>query len=394
MAPQPPVPAVLTQLTLVRDGENYVVGSPHTAAYVEVPEIGARIIEWLQDGASVAEAGRRAADLAGEPVDVEDFMQTLADEGLLAEGDGAAPLTGTLRQRAGAALFGRIAWSAYAVLALTAAVLLVAVPALRPTFRDAFPFDTQLLNIVAASVLGMLAVAAHEGAHVLATAALGLRSRLSVSRRLYFVTFQADLTRLWSVPRRARYGPLLAGMAWDAAILSVALLVQVAVPDGLVVRLLRALIVLQFTALVAQAMVFVRTDIYALLVNATGCKTLWATKGALLRRYLRRAGPDDRRQLAEADPREVVWARRYLWLYVPGTAVALYYLGMFVLPALPHLVGLCIAPIRADGLTTLAAWEGLAALAVAALPSALAIAGAVRGAWRVLFRAISGGASA
>jgi putative peptide zinc metalloprotease protein len=256
---------------------------------------------------------------------------------------------------------------------------------------DGFPFDTQLLNIVVISVLGMLAVAAHEGAHVLATAALGLPSRLSVTRRLYFLTFQADLTRLWSVPRQARYGPLLAGMAWDTVILGAALLTQALVPLGpIAVHLLRALVLLQFTALVAQAMVFVRTDIYALLVNATGTKTLWATKGALLRRHLHRSGPADERQLAEAGPREVVWARRYLWLYVPGTAIALYYLGKFLLPGLPHLVGLCVAPIRADGLTTLAAWEGLAALAVAVVPSTLALVGALRGGWRVAVRAFSG----
>jgi hypothetical protein len=37
---------------------------------------------------------------------------------------------------------------------------------------------------------------------------------------------------------------------------------------------------------------------------------------------------------------------------------------------------LCLAPIRADGLTTLAAWKGLAALTIAVIPSALAIIGA------------------
>jgi putative peptide zinc metalloprotease protein len=307
----------------------------------------------------------------------------------LDDGGDAGRLDGTLRQRVGAVLFGRAAWWVYAAFAVAAPALLIAWPQLRPTYRDAFPFDTQLLNILAVSALGMFAVAAHEGAHVLATAALGLSSRLSVSRRLYFLTFQADLTRLWSVPRRARYGPLLAGMAWDTVILSAALMLQAALPPGTVTgHLLRALVLLQFSAILAQAMVFVRTDVYALLVNATGCKTLWATKGALLRRYLRRASPDDARQLADAGRREVAWARRYLWLYVPGTAVALYYLTMFVLPSVPHLVGLCVEPIRADGLRTLAAWEGLAALAVAVVPSSLALLGAARGGWRVLSTAV------
>jgi len=153
------------------------------------------------------------------------------------------------------------------------------------------------------------------------------------------------------------------------------------------VRLLRALVLLQATALVAQAMVFVRTDVYALLVNATGCTTLWATKGALLRRLIRRATSADERQLAEAGRREIAWARRYLWLYVPGIALALGYLVYFVLPSLPHLIGLCIAPIRADGLTTPRAWEGAAALAVAVVPSLLALAGAIRSGVRVMVTA-------
>ncbi|GAA3234501.1 hypothetical protein ACFO1B_24035 [Dactylosporangium siamense] len=51
---------------------------------------------------------------------------------------------------------------------------------------------------------------------------------------------------------------------------------------------------------------------------------------------------------------------------------------------MPHLVGLCVAPIRADGLRTLAAWKGLAALAVAVAPSSLALLGAARGGWRIL----------
>lgn len=382
-----PSPAQIATLTLVADGDSFIVGSPHTAEYVEVPELGATIVRWLQQGLDVAECERRAAGLAGEAVDVVDFLTVLADEGLFAETEPADLVAGRNMRRWGALLFHPAAWMAYGILSLTGPVLLIVMPGLRPSYRDGFPFATQLLNIVAVSLLGMAAVAVHEGAHVLATAALGLRSRLSVSRRLYFLTFQADLTRLWSVPRRSRYGPLLAGMAWDAVVLAVALALEAALAghaDPVAVRLLRALVLLQASALIAQSLVFVRTDVYALLVNATGCTTLWATKGALLRRLVRRATPADERQLAEAGPRETAWARRYLWLYVPGIAIALCYLVYFVLPSLPHLIGLCLAPIRADGLTTPAAWEGAAALAVAVVPSLLALAGAIRSGIRVL----------
>jgi putative peptide zinc metalloprotease protein len=192
-----PTTAQLAALTVVPDGDTFIVGSPRTAEYVEVPELGAKIIEWLQQGLDVPECERRAAELAGEPVDVADFLTVLADEGLFGEDDPDEPaggdLDGTIRGRLGKLLFHPVAWTAYALLSLTGPVLLLTVPDLRPSYRDGFPFSTQLLNILAVSVLGMAAVAVHEGAHVLATAAHGLRSRLSVSRRLYFLTFQADL---------------------------------------------------------------------------------------------------------------------------------------------------------------------------------------------------------
>ena len=79
----------------------------------------------------------------------------------------------------------------------------------------------------------MAQICVHEGAHVIATAAHGLRSSLSVTRRLYFLTFQADLTRLWSVPRRARYGPLLAGMTWDATAMTIVLALEATVAGHL-----------------------------------------------------------------------------------------------------------------------------------------------------------------
>lgn len=388
-----PTAADLAALTMVADGDSYVVGSPHTTEYVAVPELGARIIEWLQQGCGIEECERRAAEAAGEPVDVADFLTVLADEGLFADPVNRQPVdrVGTVRERAGRLLFSRVAWAGYAIVIPVGLALLVTQPRLRPSFRDGFPFSTQLANILVVSVLAMAQVCVHEGAHVVATAAYGLRSSLSVTRRLYFLTFQADLTRLWSVPRRDRYGPLLAGMTWDATAMTIVLTLEATLAGHLgpvAARLLRAMVLLQFTGIVTQAMIFMRTDVYALLVNATGCKTLWATKGALLRRYLHRATPADRRHLADVSATELTWARRYLWLYVPGVTVALAYLVYFVLPAMLRVLDLCLTPIRAHGLTTVAAWEGAVALLITFLPSALTLFGAARSGVRVLWTAL------
>ncbi|MEH0981760.1 hypothetical protein [Micromonospora sp. CPCC 205556] len=51
---------------------------------------------------------------------------------------------------------------------------------------------------------------------------------------------------------------------------------------------------------------------------------------------------------------------------------------------MPHLLAWCLDPIRADGLTNPAAWQGAAALAIAVVPSLLALVGAARSGVRVV----------
>jgi putative peptide zinc metalloprotease protein len=43
------------ELTLVKDGDGYIVGSPHSTDYLAIPALGGQIIEWIQAGRSVEE---------------------------------------------------------------------------------------------------------------------------------------------------------------------------------------------------------------------------------------------------------------------------------------------------------------------------------------------------
>ncbi|MEV6924512.1 hypothetical protein AB0M46_08380 [Dactylosporangium sp. NPDC051485] len=93
--------------------------------------------------------------------------------------------------------------------------------------------------------------------------------------------------------------------------------------------------------------------------------------------------------LAGTGAGEIAWARRYLWLYMPGIALALGYLAAFAVPGILYLIRLCVAPIRAGGLGTAAAWAGLAALVIAVVPATLALLGAARSGLRVLRTAMT-----
>src|SRR5207237_9276772 len=55
-------------LSVVPDGDGYVLGSRYSREFVAVPAIGGDVVRWLQEGYTVEECAERAADRMGEPV--------------------------------------------------------------------------------------------------------------------------------------------------------------------------------------------------------------------------------------------------------------------------------------------------------------------------------------
>jgi putative peptide zinc metalloprotease protein len=86
--------------------------------------------------------------------------------------------------------------------------------------------------------------------------------------------------------------------------------------------MLAALTLLRVAGICMQFFVFMRTDIYAVLLTATRCSNLWSVTQLTLRRYLGVARPAHRTELEEAHPRDRAVARWYVWLYVAGMLLA------------------------------------------------------------------------
>ena len=330
-------------ITVVRDGDGYVLGSRRSPDFVAVPDIGGQVVRWLQDGASVGECARQAAETAGEPVDVAGFLDGLEKAGLLAAEDGAeevqvAPAgVGAWKRTLGRVLFGPAGLTVQGLVAAAAAAVMVTQPQVRPAYNDAIVTSVPLLSILIISVIGTALGLAHELAHVLAAWAAGVSSRVSISRRMIVIVYQTDLTRLWSVPRRSRIVPLLAGIVFDGAIIGVLALLELTGLDGaspLAAHLIREVVFLNISAIAFQFLIFLRTDVYALFVLATGCKHLWDTKGAISRQAVSRATAEDLALLEAVGHREIFWAKIFLCLYAPGVLFTTWYFVGYALPAL------------------------------------------------------------
>jgi len=116
---------------------------------------------------------------------------------------------------------GLPAWLAYAALIIAALIVMVHDPVLRPSYRNLF-FTTHI-SLIPLTLVGatMPLVLLHESYHALAGRRLGLPSRLSIGRRLVYLVAETRMDALFSVPRRDRYLPFLAGMLADAVVTSV-----------------------------------------------------------------------------------------------------------------------------------------------------------------------------
>ncbi|TMM33359.1 MAG: hypothetical protein E6F99_24025 [Actinobacteria bacterium] len=319
-APAPVAPAQYAALSVVPDGDGYVLGSTYTRDFVAVPRIGGEVVRWLQSGLSVDECAARAEREMGGPVDVAGFLAGLTAAGLLPESpETAAPAPPAAEVPRWRWRDSR-RWSPYRPW--------------RPRYTDLIVSQVPLLSMLLGVVLAAASGLTHEFAHVLGAAARGVPSRISISRRMVTLVYQTDLTRRWSVPRRARVVPLLAGILVDAAIAGAGVLLEL---GGFAGPLVRAVVFVNLSAILFQLQVCMRTDLYALFVVVTGCRNLWATKGAVARRLIGRATPENRALLGTVGRREIAWARVYLVLYVLGVLWTAWYFTVFGVPAIARL---------------------------------------------------------
>lgn len=378
----------LHPLTRTTQGDRVVVGRTGTGRFVAVPAVGARALELLATGLTVEDVARRVTPPdAPDPVDVLTFARGLVRLGFVAAVDGARtgdPAADNPRGRGIVVaprpharwLFSRGAAAVAGLCALAAVAMLVAVPDVRPHALDVFFLGTPARSLAVLTVLTYLLAGLHELAHVLAAAALGVPARLRVTRRLYLLTFETDLTGLWALPPRRRVGPLLAGMAFDAVVLAVLLALRVAGvgPDGL----LAALALVQTAAIVTQFFVFLRSDVYAVMTALLGCTHLQRTTRLLLRRAVRRLTAEQEATLAASPARDLAVARWYRYVHVVGLLLAGWFLVVLLVPSTWHLLTWLHASLVTAGPTTAAFYEALGLGLVLLSPRLLTAGVAVR----------------
>jgi hypothetical protein len=254
------------------------------------------------------------------------------------EPEAAAPVP-VRGQRLGRALFGVPAAILY-VAVMAAAVLVCALDGrMLPRTGNVFFVDSLVIVAVAVFAGQMALTGLHEVFHVLAGRRLGIRSRVRISRRMYFVVLETNLDGLAVVPRRQRYLPILAGLLADALVVGGLTVIAYLTRGSTVVSGL--CLALAFTTLPRMAWqfyLFLRTDVYHLIATATGCVDLDTTaRGLIGNRVNALLGRRDRlRDESDWHPSDLRVARWYAPVMVIGYAWMLVVLVLVLVPLVLH----------------------------------------------------------
>lgn len=322
-------PVQLHPLVFLEDGDEVTIGRADVDSYGIFPAEGAELVRRLQAGDTPRQAAEWFEQAYGESVDIEDVVAGLDELDLIRRSGEFVTATEPVRfAKLGAALFSPPAWVVYAGLVGWAWYAMVRTPDLRPTYHNIFFSDYYMVIQVGLFVAAIPLILLHESFHALAGRRLGVKSRLRIGRRLYFIVLETSLDGLVAVPRRKRYLPIVAGLLADvigiAACTITADLTRHA--DGSLSGAGRFLLAVAFAALLRviwQFFFYLRTDIYVLVSTVLGCVDLHGAARQMVRNRFRRlfGRPEtDESMLHPVDRRAARW---YSWLVVVGYTASL-----------------------------------------------------------------------
>ncbi len=360
-----------------RGGDGWVIGRIETGDFITVPDVAHRVITLLGEGHAIDDVAGRIRAETGTRFAVADFVAALDELGFVAavddrvRADNAAvrPSLPWLRPGHVRWLTHPLAPAVVAGFAVAAAVVLVLHPALLPSYRVLVWSRRAGLVLAVNAAIAWTIILVHEFAHLATARGAGVPARITLGTRLQFLTAQTDVSGVWAAPRRTRMTVYLAGMGIDVCCVGSCLLVlQLAGPHGLARHLLAVAAAEVLLGLLAQFMIFMRTDMYFVLQDLTGCANLYADGSAYVRylgglttwRIRHATGPsaDPSREYPAPRRRAV---RLYSALLLTGTAVCL---GAEFVVSLPALITLAVRTVSEIGSTPAATVDASLALAI------------------------------
>jgi putative peptide zinc metalloprotease protein len=360
----------LVPLNILKEKKNYIVENQNSGVYYEMPEVCIVAMELLNNSVPLKTMENELKEkYPKEQINILDFVNQLLELELVSEIDGVVLKRNTesknhsgytwIPASLGRLFFNQISVKLYILLLAASVTMLLIKHNLFPRYQDLFVFDLMLENVAVWLLISFLLVLLHEFGHVLAVRSENLPARIEVGHRLFLIVLETDMSQVWSLPAEKRNKLYLAGMYFDIAILFGALTAQFfTIEHVLITGLLKLIVLNTFIRLVYQTCVYMKTDLYYVIENWTGCYNLMENGRNVLGKWL----PFLKVAQTEMFEGEEKFVRRYAVFYIGGVAASIALATYYYIPQLIHAVSHHMLPGFTEPLTSLRFWDSVAFL--------------------------------
>lgn len=345
----------LYPLSVHKDKKNYIVEEPISGDFFEMPKISIDAIQQLEKGEALGTVQTAIKErYPQEEVDMIEFVEQLVELGLVQEVDGEPVNRGKEKQAKSETGAGGFSWipswvgrlffnsvmnKVYLLLLVVNILNLILNPVLFPHYQDIFLFDSMVLNMITYMVISLVLIFIHEFGHVFAIRAHDLPAKLSIGNRLIFIVFETDLTPAWKLAPRQRNVLYLAGMSVEQVIIFVSFCLILLFPDADFVGILDIVVLDIFIKTIYQCCFYMKTDVYYVVENVTGCYNLMESGKAYLQSFFKknREAAQDHSRRFEDDWNVII--RVYSVFYIFGVLLTLLLAVVYFLPQLYYAYG-------------------------------------------------------
>jgi putative peptide zinc metalloprotease protein len=276
------------KISFRKENDFYVVWKENSSNFIEIPESSFLTLELLQQGKTPDEVTKILKNKYQEEYDVKDFLQELIKLGFVRSIDGIpfsikkekTKTFSFIKKEHISWIYSKPLLILYFSVIGLAATILILNPVYFPSYSDLFFTDSYLVVLTVSFAVSLGLVFIHEVSHLLAGKAAGVDGYFSIGLRLYIPVAETNLTQLWSLPRKKRFIPFLAGMITDAVICSLLIFLIWFSDSNLIilsdfVPFAKMIILVLYYSLFWQFLLFIRTDLYYVISNLFGCRNLY-----------------------------------------------------------------------------------------------------------------------
>lgn len=366
----------LYPLSIQKDKKNYIVEEPISGDFFEMPQISVDAIKRLEKGEGLDDVEKVIKEsYPDEEVDIIEFVEQLVELGLVKAVDGE-PINREIdransKSKAGGfewipsgvgrLFFNRMMDKVYLLLLVLNIFIFVLNPELFPHYKDIFLFDSMVMNMLVYLLISLVLIMIHEFGHILAIRSYNLPAKLSIGNRLIFIVFETDLTSAWKLDPKKRNILYLAGMSIEQVLVFVSLGLMLLFPDANFVGILSIIVLDIFIKTIYQCCFYMKTDVYYVVENVTGCYNLMESGTEYLRSIFKKQRISwKEKQKMFQDNLNVI--RMYSVFYIIGVFLTLLLATIYLLPQLYYAYTTIFSNIQRPD-NSAAFWDAVAFIA-------------------------------